>query len=502
MILRRKQKMSENINRDPKYIGDQSNTQSDEHIPAEYELSDDELNEIFSTTEQIAEGNRVAAIKDRVQVDENAELEKEEIITGVGPSGPVTVAGGDIVSKRIPSEISIFDSDEEVRYEKSRDRKIKELKQNLQLEDSDVTALLSCIQAVRTNDKSFNIYEGLPAKLKVLVNKMCESKNLPVMARHMLAKEIIQSIIDEMKTDASFVDLEEAMDQALAIPSMVDMYSEHTRTIMEENIPKVAESIKDSDPEKAKQLLAIKDSFTKAYTLSEVRHVYETNSKARKTVRRYDGTGKELRRALDDVNYINERSMFKISDCAQIPDILYNILIDNPIVRIISSTIDDSEVATEDNGSDKPIDPEMESTIRELADTEEEYEELKNLPKVNEEEEAELKAKSEALTSRIKGMNITRLDVDKFCIALCKSCENYNPTDLVQSTYVYYLTKNIIVLGTTQEAKTLFAAELISNICDTIAFIRDKEAEFNGNSSNTFRQGKEHDSNSPRPSGT
>ena len=39
--------------------------------------------------------------------------------------------------------------------------------------------------------------------------------------------------------------------------------------------------------------------------------------------------------------------------------------------------------------------------------------------------------------------------------------------------------KNIIVLKHSNEAKTEFAAELISNICDTITFIRDKEAEFN-----------------------
>ena len=75
--------------------------------------------------------------------------------------------------------------------------------------------------------------------------------------------------------------------------------------------------------------------------------------------------------------------------------------------------------------------------------------------------------------------DISESDIKKFCVLIFKYCENMDPCDLIDATFMYYLMRNIIMLKHGNESKTEFAAELINNICAVITFIRDKEAEFN-----------------------
>ena len=206
----------------------------------------------------------------------------------------------------------------------------------------------------------------------------------------------------------------------------MDLYTEHTRTVMEENIPKMVEEIKDTDPDKAALLLKVKDEFTKSYTYTFAKDEYMNNSRLRKAVRKHD---KNLKRALDEFNFRNEKSNFKMNDVRELPEVLAYILGSETVSIYNSYKADEIE------------------------------------PPAHVQKAYDLRADYD--------------DINKFCILICKSCENLNPKDIADAAYMYYMMKNIIVLKHSNEAKTEFAAELISNICDTITFIRDKEAEFN-----------------------
>jgi hypothetical protein len=81
--------------------------------------------------------------------------------------------------------------------------------------------------------------------------------------------------------------------------------------------------------------------------------------------------------------------------------------------------------------------------------------------------------------SRAEALKATKEDLNKFIILFCRTSMNMNPNELLDASYMYYALKNITMLNLTNESKTPFAAELISNICDIIEFIRAKEAEFN-----------------------
>jgi len=222
-------------------------------------------------------------------------------------------------------------------------------------------------------------------------------------------------MISDAGVEQAFVDFEKSLNEALNMPSIVDMYTEHTRETMEVRIPEMIEKIKDIAPEKAETLQAVKDQFTKAYTLSETYKIYEANNQVRKAVRRYEN---EYKKSLYRLNYINQDSTFKFNDAMEMPVALTKVLITDPSLPAIEET---------------------------------------------------------ALRTRLREMKINDVDIKKFCILIALTCAS-DSKELLNAAYTYYLIRNIITLKHTQEAKTDFAVELINNICDVIAFIRDKEA--------------------------
>ena len=195
---------------------------------------------------------------------------------------------------------------------------------------------------------------------------------------------------------------------------------------MENIIPQTIDKIKDEFPDKAEKLMQVKNAFQNSYNFSLAKEAYINNARVRKTIRRWET---EFDRTLDRFNFLNERSNFKMNDVKHVPEVLTKVLIEDPDISYGMHTNSGEEVPDSD--------------------------------------------------MRLLEMDITRKDIHKFCILLCKHCENFDPNDVVDAAYMYYMVRNIIALRHAQEAKTDFAVELINNICDTITFIRDKESEFN-----------------------
>lgn len=71
--------------------------------------------------------------------------------------------------------------------------------------------------------------------------------------------------------------------------------------------------------------------------------------------------------------------------------------------------------------------------------------------------------------------DITTEDVKKFVVLFCKSCENLDASNIVDCAYMYYTVKNIVTLEYSDEVKTDFSKELISNIIDLINYIKEDE---------------------------
>lgn len=391
-------------------------------------LSKDDIDKIADAAEESRLENDMLKIKKELEDldNSNAPLIKDEKIGDI--YGKISDLTTDTIDTMPTRDVSLFDieGDNVPLNNEIPEGSIAEMaKDNYDLSDDEVLLMLTTISEMKKNP-NYPVYKNLPDKLKEVVKEVAAKNNIPIQHYNDMARMLMMEFMNDSEVNSAFIDLERSLDMALNIPSIIDLYTEHTRTVMEDNIPKMIEQIKDTDPDKALMLEMVKKNFSNSYTFAFAKKEYESNARLRKFIRkRIDSVG----RLLDEFNFRNEKSNFKMNDVKEIPIILSDILIDEPI-KMNNSCIEDGVEVPE-------------------------------------------------LTKRLVDMKITDTDIDKFCILICKSCENLNPRDVIDASYMYYMMKNIIVLKHTNEAKTDFSVELINNICDTITFIRNKEAEFN-----------------------
>ena len=85
--------------------------------------------------------------------------------------------------------------------------------------------------------------------------------------------------------------------------------------------------------------------------------------------------------------------------------------------------------------------------------------------------------------------NYTEVDAKKFMIYILASTEDLDFTNIADESYAYYLVKNIAMLKYLGEGLTDFSSQLISNICDNIEYITNKEDESNASLQNKSKSG-------------
>ena len=418
------------------------------------ELTNNEIDSIVNAAENASDNNVIDMrdIKNTVDTNPNAELVVgEAIINDNGTIITTTNSGSnneideiDAIAASFENQtanISLFDIGKQTDDDIINSGIEEATKKAFDLTDEEVFRVVDTISNMR-KDSKYPIFANLPEKIQVIISKLAYDNKIPVSGLNDLSRMILNEFIKEAGVDNALIDLEKAIDEALQIPSLLDMYTEHTKDVMDNLIPQTIERIKDDAPEEAAKLEAVRDSFKKSYDFSFAKNQYESSSRLRKAIRRYDV---EFKRCLDLFNYMNEKSNFKMNDVHHVPNVLTKILIDDPITTANMYT---------DNNEEIP------SNIINLID-----------------------------------LCITEEDIKKFCILICKSCENKNPNDVIDAAYMYYMVRNIIALRHTQETKTDFAVELINNICDTIIFIRDKESVFNESNMDKSKYTKKHNKN-------
>lgn len=400
-------------------------------------LTDEELEAVVTTATDSDDG-KMAHIKATTEVNPDAELETA-FVTGMSvvDERPVVVMGEGAqgVSAMEKAISEVIDNGGVI-----PDNSPIKLPENNPMTEEEMLGFVTLISKYK-KDKSYPVYKNMPESMKDTVRQIAMANGIPATGWNHVACMILEEFINDSNIDEAFVDLEREIDKALEMPSVVDLYSEHTKNVMETYIPEMAEKIKDEFPDKAARLLAVKEAFTKSYTFTFAKESYSTNSRVRKMIRRWE---RERENVLEAFNYLNSKSNFKMNDCTQLPEVLADILIDEPL-----------QVAEMCRKSEEEI-PERYMKLLDL--------------------------------------DVSMQDIYQFCILICESCRNMNPDDVIDASYMYYMIKNIIVLRHTQEAKTDFAIELISNICDTIVFIRNKEDEFN-ESVDKSKSGKKRKSN-------
>ena len=401
-------------------------TKVEETAEVDTTLTDEQIDEIAETAAE-ADNGALDEAKAKVEVDTEAELDSDTV--GVNDKNEI-----DLVAEKLDRDVKIglFDLENADKVDEATKQKINDnVKSSFNLTDDETYAFLSLIDDFKKNKNTPMLYERLPASLRAQIDQLMGSVQInPANSnknavRENVTKYVMDQFINDAQVDAAFIDLEKSLNEALSLPTIVDMYGEHTKELMETKIPEMAEKIKEEEPEKAELLLKVKEAYTKSYNFSEIKEKYEESSSIRSSVRKADIW---CRKYLEELNAKNTKTRFKMYSALDCVPALNKVLIDHPAVALETAKIYNSEV---DEGIQKILD-----------------------------------------------MEITELDIQKFCSALACSCEGYDAEKIVDATYMYYLIKNIVMLRHTEVKKTEFTGELINNICEVITLIRNKEAEF------------------------
>lgn len=296
----------------------------------------DEMNDMINAAKEVAESNEdIMAVREERTDEERMSLETEDEIKMEGLPEGVTAAkkefaldpsGKPIFTTETTGELkasekNIFELDG-VKDENDatfRNSFISNAKVIHNMSDEDAIYMLDLLTLYR-KDKTINIYAKLPESVKSQVKQICMSANVPLSNANMVAKMMMDQMIEETAADQTFIDFEKSLDTAMKIPSLIDIYEEHVNETMEEKIPAMANAIKDEDPEKAKMLMDIGERYTWAKTYSYMRDKYEELARIRKYVRKQYS---DVQKRAENVNYMNRDSSFRMPDAT----ILYPILI-------------------------------------------------------------------------------------------------------------------------------------------------------------------------------
>ena len=277
-----------------------------------FTISDEELEQVVETLESSkSENSNVLA--DIIKSDTpKEELETAEINVAVDPeTGEQTNLG---FAQRIMDEYDItLDDINNVDTSDFENMKItkdmilnSDLNKDNEITDVQVIELLSFFEKYDSGEK-ISLYNEMPSFMKEMVDKIY-ADGRGQLKKSEIAKIITDQMISEIKMDQAFLDLNEAIKNELKIPSLSDLYTEFIKENFEEKLLEVANQVEAENPEKAKMLREVSESYKLTYTFELMREALK-NRKTRQFIKDTSKYKKMCKKFND--KYINSR--FKIS---------------------------------------------------------------------------------------------------------------------------------------------------------------------------------------------
>lgn len=184
------------------------------------------------------------------------------------------------------------------------------------LDDAEVLEMIKLIERYKAGD-NFSVYNALPQKMKTSILNQASSMGVFDQSKiNFMAKTMMETFIDEMKMDNAYIDFEKSLKETLAIPSIVDLYSNYIREVMEDKLlEKVAKLEEFGEADKAASLQKVSEAFTDTYTF---RRVFEFLSRPSRPLTRLPKDIVNYNKFYSDFIYKFKESKFKIPDLKDI----------------------------------------------------------------------------------------------------------------------------------------------------------------------------------------
>lgn len=269
-----------------------------------------EIQEKPNDNTTVTEGTVKAVIKD----DGTAEYARGAMV------------GGDGELKESSLGITDIDQLETVNERKIYERSKSDAKA-MELTDDEAENIAGIIIQYRKNPK-MNCYAAMIPSMRSRITKLCIESGSPISDCPKIAKYMISQFASGVSSDEEFVDIERSLEEAIKMPSVVDIYMEHVDETMNVKLPAMADAIRAEDPEKADKLMAVCEQYTSAFLFARLRELYDTNTRLRKLVRR-DYSVDKMRTLGQTVNELNSRTKFKMPDCSKIPSVVVKLMQDH-----------------------------------------------------------------------------------------------------------------------------------------------------------------------------
>ncbi|MGL5752488.1 MAG: hypothetical protein ACRCXT_18275 [Paraclostridium sp.] len=180
----------------------------------------------------------------------------------------------------------------------------------MDLSDEDATKLFALVTKLNNGEKA-NWYHELPESLKGMVDGIGINENIRI--KNKLAKDVLEYFVNQTKVDKAYIDLQESLKNEMEFKGLSDVYADHLRSTMEEELIKKAEHLTDiGEIEKANNLAKISLIYSGTYTFDYLRgFLLDDYKKIMKSLRK---DVKKFNRHVREFNYKYENSKFKIND--------------------------------------------------------------------------------------------------------------------------------------------------------------------------------------------
>ena len=274
-------------------------------------LTDDQLSQVSKVLEE--NKNETDSLLEQIEKDHenddnsNAPLEEGEgqyigdgIIMGDGESNKMDFNHFDNIDSNLDDIIE----------ENLKDN----LSNNYNISDDEALTFANLILKVRKGE-NVDIFNNLPKELKEIIINMATEQNIPEDNKEQFLQYASKMFIDTMIKDAELntlsIDLEKAMKEL--IPTPTEMYSETNKEYIENEFPKVAEKIKETDPKKAQHLLDMRQGFIDAYTCDPMFKLLDI-SKVLKNIRRSNKLWNRINNDYTQIAGVCKFNLYSLAD--------------------------------------------------------------------------------------------------------------------------------------------------------------------------------------------
>lgn len=148
--------------------------------------------------------------------------------------------------------------------------------------ENDALKLIRVINRYKSGEK-FNVYNELPDILKNEIKKDAMEYNITDKSTiNFLSKNLINSIIEDTYMNDSITDIEKQLEELTAPLGnvsglIVDTFTDSLTEKFETNLQKVADEIKDKEPDNYNRLMTIKKNFIDSYNLNKINEMIDNN---------------------------------------------------------------------------------------------------------------------------------------------------------------------------------------------------------------------------------